>query len=54
MELPSLEGRPKRRFMDVAKEDMNIVSVREQEAEDRVGWRQMIGCSNPRRELLIN
>ncbi|KAF7647373.1 hypothetical protein LDENG_00173260 [Lucifuga dentata] len=40
-------GRPKRRFMDVVKEDMKLVGVREEEAEDRVRWRQMIGCGDP-------
>ncbi|KAF7649500.1 hypothetical protein LDENG_00140040, partial [Lucifuga dentata] len=40
-------GRPKRRFMDVVKEDMKLVGVREEEAEDRVRWRQMIRCGDP-------
>ncbi|KAF7645989.1 hypothetical protein LDENG_00195280 [Lucifuga dentata] len=49
LELPGKRsrGRPKRRFMDVAKEDMKLVGVREEEAEDRVRWRQMIRCGDP-------
>ena len=47
MELPGRRprGRPKRRFMDVVKEDMRVVGVREDEAEDRVRWKQMIRCA---------
>lgn len=33
-----------RRFNDVVKEDMKLGGVREEDAEDTVGWRQMIGC----------
>ncbi|KAF7647206.1 hypothetical protein LDENG_00175930 [Lucifuga dentata] len=49
LELPGRRprGRPKRRFMDVVKEDMKLVGVREEEAEDRVRWRQMIRCGDP-------
>ncbi|KAF7651992.1 hypothetical protein LDENG_00102870 [Lucifuga dentata] len=49
LELPGRRprGRPKRRFMDVVKEDMKLVGVREEEAEDRVRWRQMIRCGEP-------
>ena len=43
-------GRPKRRFMDVVKEDMKVVGVREEDAEDRVRWRQLIRCGDPWRE----
>ena len=28
-------------------EDMKLVDVREEDAEDRVRWRQMICCGNP-------
>ena len=47
LELPGRRprGRPKRRFMDVVKEDMKVVGVKEKEAEDRVRWRQMIRCA---------
>lgn len=31
----------------MAGEDTELVGVREKDAEDRVSWRQMIGCSNP-------
>ncbi|KAF7667879.1 hypothetical protein LDENG_00044320 [Lucifuga dentata] len=49
LELPGRRprGRPKRRFMDVVKEDMKLAGVREEEAEDRVRWRQMIRCGDP-------
>ncbi|KAF7657713.1 hypothetical protein LDENG_00023190 [Lucifuga dentata] len=49
LELPGrrLRGRPKMRFMDAVKEDMKLVGVREEEAEDRVRWRQMIRCGDP-------
>ncbi|KAF7641470.1 hypothetical protein LDENG_00280470 [Lucifuga dentata] len=49
LELPGRRprGRPKRRFMDAVKEDMKLVDVREEEAEDRVRWRQMICCGDP-------
>ena len=33
--------------MDVMKEDMKLLGVREDDAEDRVGWRQMIHCGEP-------
>ena len=36
VELPGeKQGRPKERFMDVMREDMQIVGVREEDAEDR-------------------
>ena len=35
-------GRPKKRSIDVMKEEMKLVDVREQDAEDGVRWRQMI------------
>ena len=40
MELPGKrkQGRPKRRFMDVVKEDMAEVEVTEQDTEDRNNW----------------
>ena len=39
-------GRPKRRFMDVVKEDMKFDGVRKEDAENRVRWRQMIHCGD--------
>lgn len=50
LELPGRrpEGRPKRRFLDVAMEDMRGMSVGD--SKKRVRWRQMICRSNlPRR-----
>ena len=48
MELPGRRkrGRPKRRFMDVVKEDMLVVDVTEEDAEDRERWKQMIRCGD--------
>ena len=44
MELPgkSKWGRPKRRFMDVVKEDMAEVEVTEEDTENRNNWRRKI------------
>ncbi|KAI5085143.1 hypothetical protein C0J45_23845, partial [Silurus meridionalis] len=39
--------RPRRRFMDVVREDMQVVGVKEADVEDRVVWRWMIRCSDP-------
>ena len=49
LELPGRRsrGRPKRRFMDAVKEDMKIVGVRGEDAEDRVRWRRMIHLDDP-------
>ena len=49
MELPgkSKWGRPKRRSMDVLKEDMAEVEVTEEDTEDRNNWRWKIRCGNP-------
>ena len=45
MDLPGKRkrGRPKRRFMDVVKEDMAEVEVTE---EDRNNWRRKIRCGD--------
>ena len=48
MELPGKRrGRPKRRFLDVVKEDMGEVGVKETDVEDRKMWRIMIRCGHP-------
>ena len=49
MELPGKRkrGRPKRRFMDVVKEDMAEVEVTEEDAEDRSNWRWKIRSGDP-------
>ena len=49
MELPGKRkwGRPKRRFMDVVKEDMAEVQVTEEDTEDRSNWRWKIRCGDP-------
>ena len=49
MELPGKRKRviPKRRFLDVVKEDMGEVGARETDVEDRTVWRKMIRCGYP-------
>ena len=49
MELPGKRkrGRPKRRFLDVVKEDMGEVGAKETDVEDRKMWRMMIRCGHP-------
>ena len=49
MELPGKRkrGRPKRRFMDVVKEDMAEVEVTEEDTVDRNKWRRKIHCGDP-------
>ena len=49
MELPGKRkrGRPKRRFMDVVKEDMAEVEVTEEDTVDRNNWRRKIRCGDP-------
>ena len=41
-------GRPKRRFLDVVKEDRGEVGAREKDIENRTLWRNIIRCNNPR------
>ena len=40
-------GRPKRRFLDVVKEDMEEVGAKETDIEDRKKWMMMIRCGHP-------
>ena len=49
MELPGKRkrGRPKRRFLDVVKEDMGEVRAKETDVENRMVWRKMIRCGYP-------
>ena len=49
MELPGKKkrGRPKRRFMDVVKEDMAEVELTEEDTEDGHNWRWKIRCGDP-------
>ena len=49
MKLPGKRkrGRPKRRFLDVVKEDMEEVGAKETNIEDRKMWRMMIRCCHP-------
>ena len=49
MELPGKRkrGKPKRRFIDVVKEDMAEVEVTEEDTVDRNNWRRKIRCGDP-------
>ena len=49
MELPGKRrrGRPKRRFLDVVKEDMKEVGAKETDVEEKKVWRMMIRCGHP-------
>ena len=49
MKLPGKRrrGRPKRRFLDVVKENMREVGAKEMDVEDRKMWRMMIRCGHP-------
>ena len=49
MELPGRRkrGRPKRRYMDVVKEDMRIAAVTDDAVGDREKWKKRIRCGNP-------
>ena len=40
-------GRPKRKFMDVVKEEMAEIEVTEKDTEDRNNWRRKIHCGDP-------
>ena len=40
-------GRPKRRYMDMIKEDMQLVGVSEKDAANRTKWRNLICCGDP-------
>ena len=41
------KGRPKRRWMDLVREDMEIVGAREGDEVDRVLWRRLSRCGDP-------
>ena len=49
MELPGRRrrGRPKRRYLDTVREDMRAVGLTEEDAGDRVRWKQMFCCGDP-------
>ena len=49
MELPGKRKRerPKRRFLDVVKEDMGEVGAREMDIENKKFWEKMIHCGCP-------
>lgn len=41
-----VRGRPKARFIEVVKEDMQVVGVTYKEVEVRGRWRQMTRCGD--------
>jgi len=49
MDLPGRRrrGRPKRRYMDAVKEDLNEVGASVEDAGDRMRWGKMIRCGDP-------
>ena len=49
LEVPgkSRRGRPKRKLIDVVREDMWVISVTQQDARDRVKWKKMLCCGDP-------
>ena len=49
MELPGRRRRvrPKRRFLDVVKEDIEEVGAKETDVKDRILWRNIIRCGYP-------
>ena len=49
MELPGKRkrGRPKKKFLDVVKEDMGEFGAKERDVEDRMVWRKTICCGYP-------
>ena len=51
MELPGRRprGRPRRRFMDAVKEDMQIVGVIVEDTKNRLKWKTVICCGDPRK-----
>ena len=40
-------GRPRKRFLDVVKEDMGEVDAKETDMENRMAWRKIIRCGYP-------
>ena len=40
-------GRPKKRFLDVVKEEIGEVGAKKTDVEDRTVWRMMIRCGYP-------
>ena len=49
VELPGKRkrGRPKKKFLDVVKEDIGELGARETDVENRTVWRNMIHCGYP-------
>ena len=40
-------GRPKRRWIDLVRKDMEMVGAREGDEVDRVLWRKLSDCGDP-------
>ena len=49
MELPGRRkrGKPKRKYMDIVKEDMRVVGVTEDAVGDWEKWKKRIRCGDP-------
>ena len=49
MQLPGKRqrGRPMRRYIDAVREDMQVVGVRVEDAENRLKWKAVIRCGDP-------
>ena len=49
MEIPGTRrrGRPKKRYMDAVREDMQKDGVRVEITENRLKWKEVICCGNP-------
>ena len=41
-------GRPKRRWIDLEREDMEMVGAREEDEINRALWRRLSRCGNPK------
>ena len=39
-------GRSKRRFIDAVREDMQVIGVTREYAEDKVRWRRVVRCGD--------
>lgn len=43
-----MEKKPKRRFLDVAKDHMYLVGVTEEDIENKIQWKTMVHCGGAR------
>ena len=54
MELPGRRprGRPKRRFKDAVKENMQVVGVRVEDTKNRSKWKAVIRCQKEKKKKM--